>query len=300
MKQGVFDFESLGIQADVSEDTTLPPSADVSQEGGDEDSDLSVLAALDKLEAIKVDNASRLDVIDQQFVDAMYNHYQAVKTLFCEFLDRLKSINERMDLLSYKDEGHILDRLRELPRDYVKHVVWHFERRYNVDLDENRIINELGSEEPDTEKILDRIFAQLGGATFAEMAVRQIKASLQSRIWDAPEIKGSRLMLPRFIYAERSWNGKPKLSYNSQEHVVVLLKALQHFESGDVNLRYPFKNVCDLITAWDGNPFEKHEIDGEKVKAIRLYINGKVEITFAGHTEASAFAQEYARPRERH
>lgn len=330
MKQGVFDFETMlqqseEVQPVESGETVVP---DASDPQGDPTNDApsdpladsladtpappaeaengplpSVLTALSKLDAVKVERVSRLDQIDQEFCDQQNRRFQETKALFAEVKERLEALqaeDKDNSYVSYQDTNHFHFRLRDLPGEHIRKVVRHFEHRHQVALDEERIVGELQDEEPTIERIVDKIFEQLGGASFQELAVKQIKANLQKKIWKAPEIKGARLFIDRFVYSEKGFNGEPRLTWNSREDVLALLTALQHFETGDTQILYPFTNVVEAtVGSWAYGPFDRHEVDCEKVKAIKFYQNGKAEITFAGHTEAAQFAAEYARPRER-
>lgn len=151
------------------------------------------------------------------------------------------------------------------------------------------------------EQIVDEIFVQLGGFSFQERAMNEFL----SKCWNAAhnyhgekenfEIKNDTLRLAGYWCGCRneSWMSEPE--WSASENLRIILNALVHFDIGQLNrgvvwfpelFRYATKN----------NIFPVNNL--EKVKQIRLFKNGRVDIKFKDAVSCQEFVENYLRRQE--
>lgn len=142
------------------------------------------------------------------------------------------------------------------------------------------------------EDILDQIFIQLDGYSFSEKAVMELKHAAHKHAWNtyhgtkSYEIKKAVISFTSSCsYYSYGYGGDMQL-YDGMKNVI---RALAYFEYGaqDIMSR-GFSELCGYH--FDGNTFD----DGwEKVKQIRCFKNGRVDIKFTSEQFARQFAEEY-------
>lgn len=141
------------------------------------------------------------------------------------------------------------------------------------------------------EQIVDEIFVQLGGFSFQEQAMNEFLERTWNcchQEWDAKEkfeIKNNTLRLPKYwCTCEDSWWLGPQ--WQSSDDLRTLLDALAWYycgRMGEGHLWFPELFEC-LISK---NEFEIHNMS--KIKSIKLFKNGRVDIKF----ENAACVQEF-------
>lgn len=147
--------------------------------------------------------------------------------------------------------------------------------------------------------ILDHIFLNLDGSSFAERAEQEIvtgsrnAANNQYHNKALYEVKNKRISLD-ILYAHKDWNNKSEVSLDGADYRAVL-RALSYFNSD--------KRVTEIYTGWhwytgynkkeDDGIFALHEVGTGKVQTFKYYKNGKFEVGFDSHASAQRFAQEY-------
>lgn len=152
------------------------------------------------------------------------------------------------------------------------------------------------------EQIVDEIFVQLGGFSFQERAMNEFL----KKCWDAAhtqrwnesqprenfEIKNDTLRLTGYWCRCRneSWMSEPE--WSTGEDLRIILNALVHFDIGQLNrgtewfpelFRYSTKE----------NIFHINNL--EKVKQIKLFKNGRVDIKFRDAVSVQEFVETYLR-----
>lgn len=262
---------------------------------------------LRKLSAIEVDRKKQLDSVDQAFCDEQDRLYSEAVALLSETKAKMEALYAQDEsendwekkgyIDRYKDISHVDKRLAEIRKEHVSKIAGHFAKRYKVTIETGEILRELEGKEVTAAAIVDQIYRQLGGATFQEKAVLEIKTDLASLIRWEPEIKGNRIVIRGVIYSEKRYDGSPRISYHSQEGLRALLRALQHFDTGQLELAGPYASILSLCSPWLGreNPFRRYEVGSGKVEAVRFFQNGKVEIAFRDYALAAEFVAGYTR-----
>lgn len=144
------------------------------------------------------------------------------------------------------------------------------------------------------EQVVDEIFVQLGGFSFQEKAMNEFL----SRTWncchskyrgDAEEfeIKNDTLKLTGYWCRCKDDSWRSYDEWESTESLKTLLNALAWYECGRMdegNLWFPELFRYDT----DRNFFDTYNM--EKVKSVKLFKNGRVDIKF----RSVAYAQEFA------
>jgi len=219
----------------------------------------------------------------------------------------------------------------------IRTIVHYFERRYNVNLNDGAIVDHLVPKEPEHpysgfyshptkdemeqykdslaayqdqmdqlvihyQDIVDEIFQQLGGFSFKDRALREMKKSLWDKFhyrgWHSDnktvesfEVKGQTLKLTSYAVSYDEWfadSGPWQMTDSTKE----LLNAIAHYELGDTNAGsriFPslmdYRHDCPVYT-----PFMS-----EKVEKIKCYKNGKVDIKFVDAAACNDFVDRYLR-----
>lgn len=139
--------------------------------------------------------------------------------------------------------------------------------------------------------ILDQIFIQLGGYSFQDKAVQELKAAAHKHAWNTYhgtknyEIKKATISFSFgcFVY---SWGHGEMQLRDSMKDVI---HALAYFEYGTLKyLGGGFSELCGYT--FEGNSFE---CGWEKIKQIRCFKNGRVDVKFTSEAYARQFAEEY-------
>mgnify|MGYP007060426494 CR=1 FL=1 len=154
------------------------------------------------------------------------------------------------------------------------------------------------------EQIVDEIFVQLGGFSFQERAMNEFLKSC----WDMShrkdwrtdqyneefEIKNDTLRLSgSWVYCdENKWMTHPVPEYRPSQALKVILDALVHYENGKLKSGAEwFPELFKYDT--EENQFEIHYMG--KIKSIKLFKNGRVDIKFRSAAFVQEFVEQYLR-----
>lgn len=153
------------------------------------------------------------------------------------------------------------------------------------------------------EQIVDEIFVQLGGFSFQEQSMNEFL----ERTWkcchsswngdkETFEIKNDVLRLPSGCCCdENKWMTYPEPRYELRDDTKTLLEALAYYECGRMDEgRLWFPDLCGYSRTTE-NFFEIHNMS--KVKSIKLFKNGRVDIKFRSAAYLQEFAEQYMRRR---
>lgn len=152
------------------------------------------------------------------------------------------------------------------------------------------------------EQIVDEIFVQLGGFSFQERAMNEFL----EKCWNAAhsrwneskerfEIKNDTIKLDGFCWCDKNkWSSNPVPEYKPNEELRVVLDALVHHSIGQLNRGAEwFPDLYRYYTKENIFPVNNFE----KVKQIKLFQNGRVDIKFRSTLFAQEFAENYLRNR---
>lgn len=147
------------------------------------------------------------------------------------------------------------------------------------------------------EDILDQIFIQLGGFSFQEKALNELKQKAHDAAWNryygnkCYEQKKAVISFSHYACSFDSWHEE----YYHGEHEIQLtdgmkniIRALAYFECGDTS-SIPWTLNTLLGYNWTTYNTEM-QLGLEKLKSVKCFKNGRVDIRFT----SEAFAREFA------
>ena len=153
------------------------------------------------------------------------------------------------------------------------------------------------SAELDYNSMLDHIFVELDGNTFAERAEQEIKKGScnATQRWGktAYEVKNKRISMD-ILYPRKGYRDEYDVDLSGGDYRAIL-RALTYFNSD--------KNHVETYSGWQqfigysnyesSGIFDLHQVGSTKVLTFKYYKNGKFEVTFDSHATAQQFADEY-------
>lgn len=176
---------------------------------------------LDKFSAVDIKAETRISNSDKQFCEvqqAAYNHGRNALKQILDISERF--IKEQNDILGAIDrevysnyiydgrEGVSLHSIHELlrksHRTFISKIVSHFSSAYHVELDSSAVVDNLVPHEPrysnekdakeyteqienmdvSYDQVLDQIFVQLGGFSFHDKAINEMKEKCHEAAWN--------------------------------------------------------------------------------------------------------------------
>lgn len=139
--------------------------------------------------------------------------------------------------------------------------------------------------------VLDQIFVQLGGYSFQDKAVRELKDAAHKHAWNTYhgtknyEVKKATISFSSSCYTYSWGHGEMQL-HDGMKDVV---RALAYFEFGTQDyLGGGFSELRGYT--FKGNSFE---CGWEKIKQIRCFKNGRVDVKFTSEAYARQFVEDY-------
>lgn len=139
--------------------------------------------------------------------------------------------------------------------------------------------------------VLDQILIRLDGRTFAELALDEIieKSTSNSVIRDTRcfEVKGDTICFKDYFCNYTYWFSSD--NWELRERMRYILPALWHYETGlFYNYDYPITKIFGHFN------WPELEFDGKnKLKSLKCFKNGRVDVKFTSKQNASEFAQKY-------
>ncbi len=223
---------------------------------------------------------------------------------------------QKYTYLPHFSEQDIRDQLEKLNDLFSSNLVRYFNSRYKVSLDADSIIDMLLPHKPkkdyfspnteavteyhqklrtmtvDYKEVLEQIFVQLGGRTFLERALDEIKEGCHKAAWHTYsgkaeyELKNDTV---RFTYGCRFDTIFEKWSLN--DSMKEILRGLAYFETEALGY-YP-AGIANLL---DWSYKEEPVISFStytKLQSLRMFKNGRVDIKFKSKDYASRFVSEF-------
>jgi hypothetical protein len=224
------------------------------------------------------------------------NTLQQLKALYEQFGDDNKTYDSYSFVCRYNDIRNTEERINKLKDNFISKVCYYFINKYNVTIDYESICKKYDTTVT-TQNILDEIIEQLDGFSFIEKAQQEIKQQLQKETtYSKPVAKGNKLTLSNFFYLDQfdlKW-GNYKLSYNSYDKAQILLKALYLYEYNITQLTGEAEELYKTFRyGKNDDVFTTHELNMKKIKSIKLYKNGRVDIEFTSNYYAKEFAKDF-------
>lgn len=262
-------------------------------------------------QAAYVDAKASLSELEYMWTDIVNRQAETLKPI-----EEIWNNVQRYIHLPHFSEQDIRNQLEELNELFISNLVRYFNHSYNVSLDSNTVIDvllphkpksdyhspnteaiagyhqKLRSMEVDYKDVLDQIFIQLGGRTFLERALDEIKEACHKAAWCTStgkaeyELKSDTI---RFTYGCRfeSMFGKWELN----DKMKSILIGLAYFETGTFGY-YPAAISKLLGWSYREDPvviFSNYT----KLQSLRMFKNGRVDIKFKSKDYAGRFVSEF-------
>lgn len=199
---------------------------------------------------------------------------------------------------------------------FIRYLVNHFDRTYHIELDVDKIIDFLIPKKPEYEytervnyekrveawkkemenlslkfeDILDQILIQLDGRTFIERALDEIIENCRYHAWSNGkpcfEVKGDTIRFKDYSCSYTDWYSRD--NWELASGMKTIIPALYHYETGAFgNYPYIFNR---LFSRFD---YAELDFNNNKLKTIKCFKNGRVDIRFTSKIVASEFADKY-------
>lgn len=265
-----------------------------------------------------LDKFSSIDIsVDQRISEFEAEYCKRQEMIFYESRDLLKKHLEEMIILAekysgkdsyrgdleerfineYDDINRCKNRITSIYEGFIDRITGFFVRRHKVTLSSSKIKEKYDENLISYSIILDEIFEQLGGFSFKEKAVEEIKAASRDVVYKKTNIKitKNKLSVTDCVWwSSYSYNGSTELSYDDRR-VRPLFLALSHFMNGSVEMSNCLSQIYHELRRGsnDYDIFLKYEIGINNVESFKVFKNGKIELVFSDHENAEAFKNEY-------
>lgn len=290
------------------------------------------MSLLDKISAIQVKSDTRISEEDRKVCQAHQEAYEKAREMFLILREQWEVfVYEQQEIMSaasnetyireryYCLEGmsakNIKKKVEYLPELLVTSIVNYFNDKYHVSVDCDEIEKIFIPEEPQYdwdksrieeyhekmedlvlryEDILEQIFVQLGGRTFEQRAVDELKEKCHSFAWSSYsdsaeyEVKKDTIRFNGYAcYFDSYYScGEWKIKDGMKD----VLRGLAHFET--LRLDYLPKDIAFLVSNEDKYS-ASYDFDFVKFKKVRMFKNHCMDIKFASKELAHQFAEQY-------
>lgn len=290
------------------------------------------MSVLEKLSGVEIKPDSRISEADRRFCSVHQQAYDDAltgleklrkqwKELVKHQEELIRTVNSQsfewsryIDIPGFSSRD-ILNRLETLPEVFISRIISYFSEQYHVSLDSDPVKKRLLPPRPKYsydkeqteqyrkamrelslryEDILEQIFIQLGGRTFTERAIDELKEKCHNAVWNSYrseaeyEVKGDTIRFTFYACKYKTWVYQPRWSLTDKMQDILI--AASHFETGQLESYLP--GAFDLL-GWGAKETSVFEFPGSKVKQLRMFKNGRVDLKFGSKADASQFAAEY-------
>ena len=287
---------------------------------------------LDKFATVTVKADDRITSEDKAFCEAHQAAYDAAVQSFRElgfFWEDM--VNTQKELLGNRDDTYLSSRdgpeisqhrinahLERLHRMVISNIVHHFNSTYHVSVSADHVANNLLPQKPDLrgyenkeasevyheklrganiryEDVVDQIILLLDGRSFTEQAFHELAEKCHKAAWNLYQNKANYERKKALI----SFNGYfcnvrhyiRQDEWRLEDKAQDILRGVAHYETGSFHI-FPF-GFSNLL-GYTGSVCNEHEFSTcEKVRGLKMFKNGRVDIRFASETYAAEFAAKY-------
>ena len=285
---------------------------------------------LSKFNDVKVNLTDKITTTDRQFCEAQQKAYDhaledmtsligLLTTAFDHQRDDLAPLNPSPYESSYLGDIQISDlgdTKKKMHNRFVEKIVHYFERTYHMELDntaiEDALIPKLDIDWPtelqrkeyaqemknlhlNYSDVLERIFAQLGGFSFQEKALTELKEKCYAFAWcdGRKQVFTQKKALVSFSYGcSLSDYGH---RWSLYERLKPVLKAACYFEYE--TLDFVPRCMQEMLFINFDEPVV--EISASKLDSVKCFKNGRVDLRFTSEAYAREFAETFLGTTER-
>lgn len=209
-----------------------------------------------------------------------------------------------------------LKKIDSLQNEFVKHIFSYFERKYKVSLENNFPKSDLESkyyrynskkEMPkelvfdfiDYHTVVDKIIDQLGGMSFQDKAIKEVKDKLKEKCYNSYhdtwniKVKGNVISYTGYGYVDNYWS-RDKYEVHSPDFIRTFMEAISVEQYGES------KHIIGIDCLYNYSVYiSEDELKngivpiGVKVERIKFFKNGRIDIKFKEAEQARQFAREW-------
>jgi len=290
------------------------------------------MSLLDKFSTVEIKTDSRISEEDRDFCLKHQKAYleardalMSIKKQWKELYDAQMAVMEQISDSEYTRERYIKvdglstsslrNKIELLPELFITSLVTYFNGKYHVSVSVEAAKKALLPESPkyDWEKsraneyhkmmrdftlryedVVEQIFVQLGGRTFEQRALDELKEKCHKFAWNIYhskveyEVKNDTIQFTGYACSYESWLSRCVWKINDGMRDV--LRGLAHFETQQLD--YLPKDIAFLV-GYDDKCSSAYDFDYEKLKRIRMFKNHRVDVKFASKELAHQFAEQY-------
>ena len=282
---------------------------------------------LNKFGDIEIHVEDRISSIDKKTCELHQKAYDAARASLSELAALAnEAFNEQAEILFPLDKklaeslqylggrdifspGFFYRQLDKTHATFVYRIVDYFCNTYNVSLDKNAFIRHFVPEGPVSREktrllsyaktvqglsltwndVVAEIFTQLGGLSFAEVAVAEIKEKSHKAAWNTYygtkdyEQKKSVISFPNGC--SKGWDDCFSLNGWMRD----IMRAISLFENGSTT------EIAAGLKKYFEYEFGNGDmsIDAEKLVGVKCFKNGRVDVRFKNEAFASQFTEQY-------
>ena len=289
------------------------------------------MSLLEKISAIEIKADTRISDEDREYCKAHQKAYEEAKatlikleTLWDGFIKSQEEIlNETICSQYEKHRYTVIDGLSShslstkiagLPEIFVESIVSYFNSKYHVSVSGLKIKGLLIPKAPsynweksrieeyndairalalNYEDVVEQIFVQLGGRTFEQRALDELKEKCHEFAWRTSTGKAEYELHNDTIQFEYGCSYEAWCSrtvWKVRDGMKNVLRSIAHFETQQLD--YLPKDIAFLV-GYDDKCSSTYDFDYEKVKKIRMFKNNRVDVKFASKELAHQFAEQY-------
>ena len=256
------------------------------------------LDLLNKFNNIEIQTHDKISQEDKEFCEKQQFAYDKAFDCFMNVKEQYNNMGSEIAKVSDNCTRYIyyLDDIKKYIKDmnfnFMCKIYRYFEHTYKLELDEYKRENQFKVKKRfNYHEIIDLIIEEIGGFSFEEATIIQLKEAIRKAIqYHKIEVKKDTIVFEKLIYwsFDKRWDK----DYNTYkfENFMKVCEAIQRFDTKkDINT--PKWYGCDT------KYFERLEnpmiIDGDRLKQIKIFKNGKVEMKFNSNENALNFAKEW-------
>ena len=183
---------------------------------------------------------------------------------------------------------------------FIENLVSYFNSNYHICISSQKIKEKLLPKQPEScslssNQILEQIFLQLNGRSFLQEAFHQLRSNCHKAAWNTYqkyanyERKKSVIHFTHYACSYKSWpfDGKWELN-DSMKHI---LRGIIHYETDSFTL-IP-REFSELLGYGCHDANEISFTTCKKIKSLKAFKNGRVDLRFTEEGYAKEFAETY-------
>lgn len=282
------------------------------------------MSLLGKFSNFEVKSTDRISEEDKEFLqhhEKMYKNalsvYKRVYSLYKEEYEKYSQ--DVIKQYEYSDflvgDFGIPKKIDSVQKAYASYIYSYFERKYKVSLENNfkesdlerkyyrynrnDEIKELEVTEIDYNKIIDDIIDQLGGLSFADRAIKEVKDALKDKCYNGYhddwniKVKGNTITYSGYGYVDDAWH-RGNYEVHSPDFIRKFMEAVSMERYGDK------RHICGLDCIYEYSVYlDEDEMKNGlfpvdvPVEKIKFFKNGRIDIKFKEAEQARKFAREW-------